>query len=156
MAFCRGVNYINSTIASVKVIQWNCRSVSSGYTDLVYLIHKTIPDIILLQESWLSVNKKFTISNFRTLRLDRPGRGGGLLALVSAKMYHNVTVSFEHICSDCELFGVDCLLPGSSRLCHQEFQFKCDSIGRRFQLTPHFLGVQNGRLWETIVELAAG
>lgn len=29
-------------------------------------------------------------------------------------MYHKVTVTFEHVCSDCEILGLDFLLPGCS------------------------------------------
>lgn len=70
------------------------------------------PDVILLQETWLSSNQKFGLYNYRTFRLDRPTRGGGLLSLISTKFAHTAKVSFQLQRPDCEILVLELKLPG--------------------------------------------
>lgn len=97
---------------SIRVLQWNCRSVIAALTDLKCLIDTQCPDIILLQETWLAIGKPFTLPDFRLFRLDRTTRGGGLLILVSQKFCHKAKLSFQFLSADCELLAIDICLPG--------------------------------------------
>lgn len=83
----------------------------SASPDLSYQISKLCQDIILLQGTWLSPSKSFTVRNFRSFRLDRQGRGGGLLTLVSTAFCHKASISFTLSSSELEILGVDICLP---------------------------------------------
>lgn len=96
----------------MKVLQWNSRSIFSALTDLFYLSHQLNPNVILLQETWLSPGKTFHLKGFRSFRLDRNARGGGLLILVSNKIFHKANLSFKFMDSDCEILAIDLCLPG--------------------------------------------
>lgn len=97
---------------SLRVLQWNCRSVMSALTDLDFIVSKEQPDIILLQETWLTPCRPFYFHNYRIFRLDRLTRGGGLLILVSLQFCHKAHKSFEFMSVDCEILAVTFSLPG--------------------------------------------
>lgn len=98
----------------LRVLQWNCRSLSSARVDLHILISNVLPDIILLQESWLGADDAFHMADFYAFRLNRSiGRGGGLVVLVSKMLPHAASVGFQCMSSDCEALLVNFTLPGS-------------------------------------------
>lgn len=99
-------------MASIKVLLWNCRSIRSSLPDLYTLTAKFSPEIILLQETWLDSGTIFMFPKYRTFRLDRPGRGGGLLILISITFCRNAFKTFDFLSSECEILGIDLLLPG--------------------------------------------
>lgn len=104
-------------MSSLRVIQWNCYSVQSAYPDLSSLVTNLSPDVLLLQESWLSPPIHFSLPNFRSYRLDRTTRrGGGLLILISSGLVHSATVIFEHISPSCEILAVRLCLPNRGPL----------------------------------------
>ena len=96
----------------MRVLQWNCRSIFSASTDLNYLCTQINPDIVILQETWLTPDKNFYLTGFRSFRLDRQTRGGGLMILVSRKICHRAKISFRMLDSDCEIIALDLCLPG--------------------------------------------
>ena len=62
----------------LRILQWNCHSIlpKKGLLERVSNNY----DLILLCESWLRPDSKFTLRNFNLLRTDRSNRqGGGLL-----------------------------------------------------------------------------
>lgn len=97
----------------MRVLQWNCRSIFAASTDLNVLSYQLCPDIILLQETWLSPEKLFCLRDFRSFRLDRPSKGGGLLIMVSSKFCHRANISFQLMSPECEILAVEITLPGS-------------------------------------------
>lgn len=97
---------------SLRVLQWNCRSVFSALTDLNHIVSKTRPDIILLEETWLAPGRPFRFHNYRIFRLDRPTRGGGLLTLVSPQFCHKAHLSFQLMSVESEILAVTFNLPG--------------------------------------------
>lgn len=99
-------------MASIKVLQWNCRSIRSSSSDLYSLTDKFSPEIILLQETWLDPGTVFMFHNYKTFRLERTGRGGGLMILVSNNFCRNTFKIFDYLSSECEILGVDLHLPG--------------------------------------------
>lgn len=102
-------------MASLRVLQWNCYSVRLAFADLRALVSSLSPDIIFLQETWLSPNVAFAFPDFHCFRLDRPsGRGGGLLTLLSTRFAHSSSVVHEHMSALSELLVVRVRMPGCS------------------------------------------
>lgn len=66
----------------LKVLQWNCRSVISKKSDLIYIINKYNPSIICLSETWLKPEFLFNIPGFTCIREDRADGYGGVAILV--------------------------------------------------------------------------
>lgn len=95
----------------MKVLQGNCRYVFAASTDLNVLVSKVDPHLILLQETWLSPDKSFNLPNFRSFRLDRQSRGGGLLTFVSRRFCHKAKISYQIMSGDGEILGVEISLP---------------------------------------------
>ncbi|XP_064486168.1 uncharacterized protein LOC135398713 [Ornithodoros turicata] len=92
---------------SLRILQWNCYSVLNGLPDLNTLASSCSPDVILLQETWLSAFRSFSLPGFHACRLDRPaGCGGGLLTLVSTSLIHSSSVFYEQSSLGCEVLGV--------------------------------------------------
>ena len=94
------------------MLQWNCRSILSASVDLFCLVNQLSPDIILLQETWLTNEKNFHLKSYRCFRLDRPTRGGGLITFISGKICHKAKVIFQVMDPDCEMLTVEMVLPG--------------------------------------------
>lgn len=78
----------------------------------MYLASKFSPDIIALQETWLSTHQSFHINNFRSFRLDRPSKGGGLAFFISNRVSIKVKISYKHMSPESEIFALDVTLPG--------------------------------------------
>lgn len=49
-------------------MQWNIRNIKSNRKNVISLIREHKPDIILLNETWLSRQNKFYIKNFHVLK----------------------------------------------------------------------------------------
>lgn len=93
-------------------MQWNCRSIFSAATDLFYMCNEHSPDVILLQETWLSKEKSFHLKNYRIFRLDRPSRGGGLAVFISSQIAHRVKITCRIMNLESEILALDISLPG--------------------------------------------
>lgn len=65
-----------------KIIQWNCRSITSKKSDLIYLINKHKPCIIALSETWLKPNTFFRISGYTCVRHDQSNGYKGTAILI--------------------------------------------------------------------------
>lgn len=48
----------------LSFLQWNCRSVKPARTDLVKSVSLKIPDVILLQETWLMSRNSFSFPDY--------------------------------------------------------------------------------------------
>ena len=68
---------------NLHILQWNIRSVTYNYADLIFIICKENPDVFLLNETWLEPNKQFRIKNYSSIREDRADGYGGLAILVN-------------------------------------------------------------------------
>lgn len=68
----------------------------------------------MLQETWLKPEKSFQLKFYRSFRLDRPTRGGGLLTLISSKICHKAKISFQVSTPECEILAIKLVLPGCS------------------------------------------
>lgn len=94
-----------------KVLQWNCRSVVSKKSDLIYLINKYKPRILALQETWLKPGHSFRIPGYACLREDRSDGYNGVAILIKHSLpfthlpipnhsheFSIIAVSIENIC----------------------------------------------------------
>lgn len=98
---------------NLRVLQWNCYSVTSASPDLHTLVSRCSPDVILLQESWLTPPRSFSLRGYHAFRLDRStGRGGGLLTLVSTRLVQASRVIMQITSPDCELLLLQLTVPG--------------------------------------------
>lgn len=78
----------------------------------MYLSSKFSPDIIALQETWLSGHQSFHLNSYRSFRLDRPSKGGGLAFFIKHGLSIKAKISYKHMCPDSEIFALDVTLPG--------------------------------------------
>lgn len=74
----------------VKIIQWNCRSISNKRSDLAYIVNKLQPFIICLSETWLKPDYPFRISGFSCVRKDRSDGYGGVAILIKNSFSFNL------------------------------------------------------------------
>lgn len=65
-----------------KIVQWNCRSVTSKKQDIIFLINKFDPVVLALSETWLKPGALFRVSGYSCLRGDRPDGYGGVAILI--------------------------------------------------------------------------
>lgn len=65
-----------------SAVQWNCRSVVSKKSEIIYLANKFNPFIISITETWLKPDSVFKLSGFSCLRDDRPDGWGGAALLI--------------------------------------------------------------------------
>ena len=88
----------------LTILQWNCRSIRSKLEDLLIYINDGIhpPDVIAIQESWLTEKDQIKLPGYISERKDRvpPKRGGGLLFLIR----NNIPYTVHDI-----NFDIDCL-----------------------------------------------
>jgi ribonuclease HI len=77
-----------------RLLQWNCRSIISKKSDLLFLIKKYDPFVISLSETWLKTESCFKISGYSCLREDRSDGHGGVAILVKNSFhftYHPIS-----------------------------------------------------------------
>lgn len=66
-----------------KILQWNCRSITSKKSDLIYLFNKYKPSLCTLSETWLKPGFSFKIPGYSCLREDRDDGYGGVAILIN-------------------------------------------------------------------------
>lgn len=75
----------------LKILQWNMRSMQSNKHNLVALIHKHAPEIILLNETWLKSSSTCYVKNYNVIRVDKPNnQGGGIATLVHKNIRYKI------------------------------------------------------------------
>ena len=85
---------------ALNVLQWNCRSIYKKLPEFKAYISMMdpIPDVICLQETFLSSKYEPIISGYSIVRKDRPphlGRGGGVCFLVKSSIsFNELSISF--------------------------------------------------------------
>lgn len=78
---------------SVKIIQWNARSINANKGSLEYLLNEYKIDVAAISESWLKPGLEFKISQFNVVRKDRNDGKGGSLLLIN-KIYDYTPLNF--------------------------------------------------------------
>lgn len=78
------------------ITQWNIRSINSNRDNLINMIRKTSPDIILLNETWLKPNYNFKITNYDIIRKDRNDGKGGIATLIRNNLIYE-EIKLNHI-----------------------------------------------------------
>lgn len=77
-------------IDNIIIISWNCEGISSKKDELMAIIDRNNPDIVLLQETFLKENKDFRIRNYTTYRKERKNKvGGGVAILIKHDIVHH-------------------------------------------------------------------
>ena len=85
---------------ALNVLQWNCRSIYRKLPEFKAYISMMdpVPDVICLQETFLSSKYEPIISGYSIVRKDRPphlGRGGGVCFLVKSSIsFNELSISF--------------------------------------------------------------
>lgn len=69
------------------------------------------PHLILIQESWLSPENNFYFKNYRSFRLDRPSRGGGIIALISNRICHKAKLTLKLLDPEYEILVISIKFP---------------------------------------------
>lgn len=65
----------------------------------------------MLQEIWLVSDQYFHFKNYRSFRLDRLSRGGGLLTLVSTRFRHKAKIMLQLLSPEYEILVISLNLP---------------------------------------------
>ncbi|GFT69255.1 RNA-directed DNA polymerase from mobile element jockey [Nephila pilipes] len=77
---------------NLKILSWNCNSITNKYLEFTDFIKEKNPDIIALQETRLKPSLSLNIPNFTTHRTDRGTyAGGGTAILVRNSLPHHAT-----------------------------------------------------------------
>lgn len=75
----------------LKIVQWNIRSVNSNRANLMCIVRKHDPDVILLNETWLKTNQNFFIKSYNIIRQDRQDGYGGVATCIKSN------IIFDHV-----------------------------------------------------------
>ena len=73
-----------SSIQELKILQWNCHSISNKLSNFKLHIYTSKPHVICLSEIWLTQNYEPNFVNYSAIHKHRgaPQAGGGLAILV--------------------------------------------------------------------------
>lgn len=86
------MSYNTINLSKIHVMHWNAQGITTFSTiaELELFIRKNKIDIILLNETFLKSNHKFSISGFKIYRNDRQMPGGGLLIAIKNCIKHKL------------------------------------------------------------------
>lgn len=73
-------------VNKLSIIHWNIRSLLRNYSELIILLNSYKPDVVCLNETWLSPHIKVIIPSYSIVRKDRQDRKGGVAILVSSSI----------------------------------------------------------------------
>lgn len=71
---------------ALKIIQWNIRSFNANRGNLISLIRKYDPDIVLLNETWSKPNHVTHVKNYNIIRCDREDGYGGVATMIKSSI----------------------------------------------------------------------
>ena len=96
----------------ITVLQWNCRSLIPKLDSFKYLINSFNCDAFALNETWLDLNDDLNFNNFNIIRLDRTGRGGGVLVGIKKchtfyRIHHTPVTGIEIVSCQAKIKGTD-------------------------------------------------
>ena len=111
-----------------KILQWNIRGFNSNKNEITALIDKYRPQIILLQETFLTQEVKIKLKNYIVIRKDRTRHGGGVLVGVEKNIGYteiNIGSNLEVIAINTVIQNriysiVNIYLPPNRNICKQE------------------------------------
>ena len=97
----------------LTIVQWNCTSLRGKLTELELLVNDLKPDLILVNESWLSIKDDVALEGYVLFRRDRSFSpyGGSAIFVKSSISIGNVIYSHytQHGSVGSEWIGVDVL-----------------------------------------------
>lgn len=91
----------------IKIIQWNCHSLTNK---LLWLSCPpfSMADVLVFQESFLSLDKSVSIPGITFYRSDRLGRLGGRLAIAVNNTWSSASINLSGFSFTNEFMGVCC------------------------------------------------
>ena len=79
---------------SIKIVQWNARSIVSNKHSFSNFLLSEKVDIALISETWLMPNLKLNFPGYNIIRKDRPtGKGGVAIIIASAFIFHELKIN---------------------------------------------------------------
>lgn len=78
---------MQSKCIQYNLIQWNCRSVRGKEEEILSFCNINDIDLFAFNETWLDATDDFYMNGFICNRLDRIGRGGGVMILSRKELY---------------------------------------------------------------------
>lgn len=69
-----------------KIIQWNCKSIRSKISDILFLVNSYSPSLFAISETWLPPGRPFGIPGYSCLRDDRQDGWAGSALLVKRSL----------------------------------------------------------------------
>uniref|UniRef100_A0A914N3P5 EF-hand domain-containing protein n=1 Tax=Meloidogyne incognita TaxID=6306 RepID=A0A914N3P5_MELIC len=104
----------NLTLNDIPCIFLNARSIVNKISDLSFLVEKTSPKIIFINETWISAEKnietELSINNrYDVILANRKTRGGGCAILISRDIPFKTILSCSKY--QCELININLFLP---------------------------------------------
>lgn len=64
----------------LRILQWKIQCLRSNKLNLIALIYKYSPEIVLLNVIWLKYTQSFYVKNYNVVRVDKPNNMGGRIA----------------------------------------------------------------------------
>lgn len=111
------MNKVNKTqilnVSSLKVIALNVNSLISNYkrSELLELLEKTNPDVVLLSETWLKSNHKVFYQHYNLIQNHRceSRKGGGTAILINKNMdFEIVNVNLKQLTIEHTSIAIKC------------------------------------------------
>lgn len=77
-------------LSSMRILQWNCRSIAPKLSEVTYLLNKNNVVVSAISESWLRPGSRFRVPGFACVRDDRDDGYGGCAILVKNNFIFSV------------------------------------------------------------------
>lgn len=86
---------MHKKIQLIKVLQWNCRSLSQRLGELAVMEVELSPDIICLSETKLTDSSTISFANYNMVAYNRSNRSGGTAILIHKRLkYTCISAAF--------------------------------------------------------------
>ena len=116
----------------MSITHWNCNSIKNKKTEFINFLNLKKPDLVSLNETKLGEHDIFNIKNYKTIRLDKNSRSGGVVILVVEGIKFDQTNIFDefnlqiisvkiHVDSSTHFHFISWYLPPNDQLPNDKF-----------------------------------
>jgi ribonuclease HI len=144
----------------LNIITWNSRSLNNKLFEFKRYIYSRKPQVVCLQETWLSEPYLPSFINYKTYFRNRVGRGGGLAILVRNDLISDKIDLQDYVGGRLECQGVKIktsntdltivnMYNPNQPIAENEFRHYLNQVGNKFVLTGDFNAHHN--LWDSRV-----
>lgn len=70
---------------TIKIMQWNIKSIHSNYWNVIKIINQENPDVMLLEETWLKTENSFRVRQYNIITNNRLDGKCGVATLIRKK-----------------------------------------------------------------------